>query len=273
MNPSLSDGFYVTLPSNASAHVFPNNTIAQYRVNLSRHIDLVGDWEVGLAEFSYPHTWFNAPEDLTSFDVKNLRPDGPPNKAGALPKEYDEKKYSITNLQIPEGSYDTAEKIGRALQTVLQKKFERQIEVFYDSIVGRFFFKGTGQYRLRFKHALAHIFGLVSDDWYTCGPGWTSAPYAADIKAGFYHMFVYTDVIQHQLVGDVLAPLLRTVPVTGEHKDTVFKSFSPVYYVPVNRKHIEDITIEVKNDQNRPVKFKYGKVVITLHFRPRIKRW
>jgi hypothetical protein len=50
--------FYLTLPSNASLDVFPDNKTTEYRVKLPQPIDLDGNWEVGLYSISYPHTWY-----------------------------------------------------------------------------------------------------------------------------------------------------------------------------------------------------------------------
>ena len=68
MDRFTEEGFYVTLPSNASLNVFKNNTSSSYQVDLAQHIDLEGPWEVALAEISYPHTWFNVPIDAGFFD-------------------------------------------------------------------------------------------------------------------------------------------------------------------------------------------------------------
>jgi len=48
--------FYVTLFSNASTDLYPNNTIARFTTELPRPIELgTSDrWEVGLCEFTYP---------------------------------------------------------------------------------------------------------------------------------------------------------------------------------------------------------------------------
>lgn len=35
------------------------------------------------------------------------------------------------------------------------------------------------------------------------------APHQCDINGGFYTMYVYTDIIQYQTVGDSYVPLLR----------------------------------------------------------------
>ena len=50
--------FYLTLPSNASSDVYPDNKIGSYRVKLPQTIDLEGNWEVGLHSITYPNTWY-----------------------------------------------------------------------------------------------------------------------------------------------------------------------------------------------------------------------
>ena len=48
--------FYLTLPSNSSLQFYPQNTVTQFTTQLAHHLDLQGQWEVGLAELQYPHT-------------------------------------------------------------------------------------------------------------------------------------------------------------------------------------------------------------------------
>ena len=48
--------FYLTLPSNSSLAIFPDNKTTSYRVKLPQTIDLEGNWEVGLYSVSYPNT-------------------------------------------------------------------------------------------------------------------------------------------------------------------------------------------------------------------------
>src|SRR6218665_3155910 len=51
--------FYVTLPSNSSIRYYPDNTTTRYTTRLENTLALTGDWEVGLIEIQYQHTWFN----------------------------------------------------------------------------------------------------------------------------------------------------------------------------------------------------------------------
>ena len=45
----------------------------------------------------------------------------------------------------------------------------------------------------------------------------TSSPYAADINGGFSSMYVYTDIVDAQFVGDVKVPQLRIVNIEGDY--------------------------------------------------------
>jgi hypothetical protein len=51
--------FYITLPSDSSANYYPDNTIAHFVTKLPERIRLEGEYEMGLAEIIYPHTWYN----------------------------------------------------------------------------------------------------------------------------------------------------------------------------------------------------------------------
>ena len=51
--------FITTLPSDSSEKYFPDNTVAHFTCRFLHRIRLDGDYEVGLAEFIYPYSWFN----------------------------------------------------------------------------------------------------------------------------------------------------------------------------------------------------------------------
>ena len=79
--------------------------------------------------------------------------------------------------------------------------------------------------------------------------------YLANIYAGFYAMFVYTDIIHYQRVGDRFVPLLRCVHLTGENNKFITLTYDKPHYVPVSKSLICDIVIEVKSDQDKPIPF------------------
>jgi hypothetical protein len=54
-----TDQFYVTLPSNASMQTYPTNSVSDYKTLLPSRVELTGNYEVGLVDFSYPVSWHN----------------------------------------------------------------------------------------------------------------------------------------------------------------------------------------------------------------------
>src|ERR1043165_3434298 len=51
--------FYLTLPNNSSMLYYPNNTLTRYTTRLANAVSLGGEWEVGLVEIQYQHSWQN----------------------------------------------------------------------------------------------------------------------------------------------------------------------------------------------------------------------
>ena len=89
--------FYLTLPSNASMNVYPNNTVAQYTTKLADTIELDGDWEVGLVEIIYTHTWESVHTKECKITIREMS-DGKVNRVcpGYLPAGYYESGNELT---------------------------------------------------------------------------------------------------------------------------------------------------------------------------------
>ena len=63
-------------------------------------------------------------------------------------------------------------------------------------------------------------------------------------------MFVFPDIISYQRVGDSYVTLLRTVHIDGKDGDV---NYDKPHYVPVSKKYIEKIQVELKTDQNKNI--------------------
>lgn len=253
MDRHSNDSFYITLPSNASLNVFKDNTSSHFKVDLPQHIDLEGPWEVALCEISYPHTWFTMPPGHNYYDWRQKEQEG----------SADFKRHHVTTGYYP-GMGEFIEAMNTSLMGI-----KTGVHINYHPILKRINFQAGERYHLRFHNTLTHILGVVPDEWITFHKKWNGvAPYPADIKAGFYHLFCYSDVVRPQLVGDVFAPLLRTVTVKGSYGDVITQIFNPAHYLPVSKNHIENICVEIKSDQNEFVNFTFSKKIVKLHFRP-----
>ena len=85
-------------------------------------------------------------------------------------------------------------------------------------------------------------------------------------------MYVYSDVIERQPVGDTDAPLLGIVPVgDAAPGHRVHYPFNPLSYLPVSQCYIKHIHIELATETGDPVPFASASdnVVCCLRFRRR----
>ena len=82
-------------------------------------------------------------------------------------------------------------------------------------------------------------------------------------------IYVYCDVIEHRIVGHTLAPLIGALPVTVKSGSYVSKRYDKIQYHPVLKKNLSDIHISLRDDQAKRNRFRRGKVIVTLHLRPK----
>ena len=245
----MATDFYLTLPSNASMKVHPDNTLAHYITDLPQRISVSGEWECGLAEIQYPHTWYNVREDDTWFYLNELTPVGltPSTKieAGyyrspdvlldhvnkALKRMWTDKmraklSYStITQkmtLHMSPGT-DSSMPYQSAMGTILG---------FYPSLVTSpardrdtrvYTYPRVGEETNR---AYPPELGLTPSATVTLPPEKPKtidysfrqeANTVVNMNQGFDTIYVYTDVVESRIVGDSLVPLLRCLPVRGGH--------------------------------------------------------
>ena len=81
-----------------------------------------------------------------------------------------------------------------------------------------------------------------------------------------YSFYVYTDIIQNQLVGDVRAPLLRVVPVKSRYGDTTYVSYEQPQFLLLSRS-IQTIEVNIRSDTGELMSFETGKSIVTQAFR------
>ena len=68
----MESEFYVTLPSNSSMRYFPDSKTSDFVTKLLRTLQLDGEWEEGLVEIDYPHTWYNTCQGKNSVEIYEL---------------------------------------------------------------------------------------------------------------------------------------------------------------------------------------------------------
>jgi hypothetical protein len=84
-----------------------------------------------------------------------------------------------------------------------------------------------------------------------------------------HHVYVYSDIVQPQIVGDSFAPLLRIMNFAGKKDEVVNVTFRP-YYKPVAKLDFDTIEILLCNEFGEEIEFVEGDCVVTLHFK---RKW
>jgi hypothetical protein len=90
-----------------------------------------------------------------------------------------------------------------------------------------------------------------------------------DLNADVRLMYVYADIVEYGIVGDVVAPQLRAIVPQGDRKETVSMTFSKPYYLPVSRPDQNTNDISINNELGSPMPFTGSKSAAVLHFRKR----
>ena len=90
-------------------------------------------------------------------------------------------------------------------------------------------------------------------------------------KANLYretNIHVYCDIVQPQIVGDKMAPLVAIVPCqkTTEAYETLY-AVENIHYVPVQTKSFQNIKVHLRSSTNESIPFEHGRAAITLHLK------
>jgi hypothetical protein len=115
--------FYITLPSDSFANYYPDNTIARFVTKLPERIRLEGEYEMGLAEIIYPHTWYNVDNEDKKYWVAAIG----------------SGRDRMQTVYLPSGYYES----GSDIAAVLSREFSRLVqdvkaEFSYSGSMGRF---------------------------------------------------------------------------------------------------------------------------------------
>lgn len=312
------DQFYLTLPSNSSKEFYGQQKLNHFKTKLSQplHLD-VNEYECGLAEIIYPHSWKNLKEESqVCVGISDLTVDPESGKYRILEKNFTVQQSHYINVA------DLVKKINKRMKIIFQKFMSEYAsdhdttnQMYYgihekylkasfrfDENVGKVYLSGNNHLYVILPPALAQMMGFgdtaaligsevlcpqisrqlchhsqISCHVFRYADEVETDPhikllkgdYVADVHRGLTSLYIYSPIIQSQLVGDTLAPLLRVVNVRGSFGEQVNERYDNIYYLPLISSPIEHIEIYIRDDVGNLIPFESGRVVIVLHFRRR----
>ena len=237
--------FYLTAPSNASYKTYTDNTQSSFKIRTAKVIDL-SRYAVALTEIQYPKSWLNVTD--AAFEVYHANAD----------------KQTVRLLA---GRYVSIEQLVEAFQKQIENlKLASAIIVHWDRVRMKtsISIRASGM-SLSITRQFGQILGFESFHFST---GLATSQHHADIDEGMSAIYVYTNIVQNQLVGDSLVPLLRVVPIRGQDGE-LYRSeeFLHPHYLPTVKETTSELQFDLRRDDGTPISFQTGKVVLTLHFR------
>lgn len=285
------NNFYIVLPSNVRRNDGVENKTSHYLTPLAKPMELNRyNWEVGVAEFSYPHSWYNI--DNTISYIKCMK--------------YDNNIPDYMRADFAPGHYTghtLAARLTDCLKTVgMSSKFN------YEEDSNRLRLELNADEGIRLPKKLAVLMGWQTEYefTYTFNENEASAnihghenPDIAifpdpreiveedvetqihlpqhvypdncmDLNLNTHHLYVYCNLINEIMVGDIFAKLLRAISTRSEdYGQYVTHTFTSPHYLPLASSFENYVEISIRDDQGRLIPFESGKVIVTLHFRKR----
>ncbi len=244
--------FYITLRSNGSTDTYPLNNGGDFTNGLNKPLNLSNDWEVGLAEIIYTNT------------ANYIAPSKIYLKLRGTDENNDLATVQMIVL-IPGSYYTSVEALLKIINDQLKQTFRLRLRYQRGKIT--FGPMRMGE-KVHFSEHVQDILGIRNfrkikhkDDGLQILLEGTESP-----RDKIGTLYVYSDLIKYNQVGDIQAPLMRTVAVRGKPDETTNVEFKNILYFPPNVLKPNKITISVRDSFGKKVISK-ADVSLVLHFK------
>ena len=251
----------------------PNIYLSRLESNLMKLAHPAGRWlEGGI----YRQLWM----DTLKKDSVYKSFENPTLLVGRSTIDFWVKSTECLTVSVPKGYYPTPEKLVEALNRETKHPladWEESVRTGGKSACGyRFAYNanenrivlGLAQFTdLTFHGNLHSLLGFNNNHY---GEREQTADHAPLMNQGIYHIYIYCDLCAPIRVGNALVPLLRAVDVPPSNWGQVRSTrFTRPMYIPIDKSTFYSIKVELYDDTGRPISFREGRTVITLHLRPR----
>jgi hypothetical protein len=239
---------FLTLPS----------TSAHYITKLPERIHLDDQYEVGLSELVYPHTWYNVDNKDEIYWIGT----------------YNLATNKLIKTFVKSGYYVNGEAFVSSLTHQATRVFADVPDIFVKFSISRqtnrvcIQIRNSNEYIIVLSWELMEFLGFrekVIAQKEVVLTGYR----AFDVNRDFNLIYVYCDVAAYSTVGDTKDRLLRICNVSCEHDQVIHITYDQPHYVPVERLDFDTIGIAINNEVGNPMPFQFGISIATLHFRRR----
>ena len=284
----------LTLSSNASKELFPENTPSNFDIQLPGNgLELDDDggvfaWYVALARLSFPKSWsvLDRSSDETVVTVRIFDRDTD-----------EESKGSPFQDKIVWNKFTNETDLINALNQSLEKTNQLwggcfSFKLYTDDRIHLEILPSTSDFLTQYSRisvllheSLLKILGfapaifeiqlpvdrLMVGDQHILKVDNIVANRPPDINAGQYVLCIYSDIIRSSVLGDSKTPLLAVVSASGEFGKHITVEPVRLDFIPINSARIQRVNISIKSISGIPVTFERGQVTVTLHLKRILK--
>lgn len=247
----------IQLVSNASLKNFPSNKVGDFINQFSSEIDLGnGRFEVALSKIIFPKTWEFLNDDDRSIKVYRGETRGTVYELMKIDQNHFTNIESLLDningkiSSLPGGIVFSLDKNGKVFLSCFSNLFI-EMSVKMQAILG-------------FSQNEVIIPKLTKDvkkSYYTFSEN------MPDLNAGMHSIFVYTDLVESQVVGDTKAPLLSIIATTGKPNSHIVEEPKTLDFIPIRSNKIWAVSVSLRDINGRVIRFESGVVILTLHIR------
>ena len=249
------DDFTIALPSSASAKDFPGNTNSVYNVRLARRLELAPEqWRVGLKVAHIPNRFYNVTTGAVSL--------------------WDKRGGTKATRTITKGYYHTTQELVDALNALLRGWYvdgpvSDTVSFVYDPVAKNtsvLLDNDSSFVNVAISEDLQDYLGFDVDK-FSSGP--TTGSRNSDPYSKLGYLMVYSNLVKNRLVGDTMAPLLRTIPVERGFGDAIHE-FRHIEWAEAASINTDVIEVNIMTDTGERAPFVGGKVLLTIQLRKRL---
>ena len=211
------------------------------------------EWEVGLAEIGFPHSWLNLTEEEGIINVVIQTRRG---------------KVTYSRIKIPFGFYSNFEEFKNVFNSNCDPQNDN------NSMVAKILDQNTMSLSLQvatnktitLTTSLSNKLGFEGITEFESGIHKTNKPF--DIDSGTHHMFVCSNVVEETCVGNTYIKLLRTVETKEDvFQRTITKTFDTPLYKRLSSYYENSVEISIMSIDGQQFNFMSGTVFVVLHFK------
>ena len=290
----MSNSFHIVVTSDASTEQHPENKAANFKMQLPNQLHLSEDWEVAMTNIVYPHTWQNVQRNQVSY-LLSYRGDSPWKLPIYLPSGTYQRLEDLVK-----GMLTGLHSAFLDIHLKSTKKIHRigGNECFYiNPKAGHYYeFALPPGFQVQLPKNLARALGYLNHEDRVPALYLITSPTSVQVNEdqsvtltattitmrrndelvwgmlsshSFQSIYIYSDLIESLVVGDVQANLLRTIVPRGQPGDMIAEEIKIPTYHRLRTSLFSALEINIRGDTGQLISFASGVVRVTLHFRRR----